>query len=379
MLSEEVRFLAEILKIYSPSSKEGKLANLLANKMRDLGFKDVYVDNADNVIGELGEGKPRILFCGHTDTVPGYLKVRVDDKYIRGRGAVDAKGPLAAMLWALVRLKGKEDFGKVIFAAVSDEEGNGKGIKELASRGIDVDFAIFGEPSGVENITLGYKGRVSLALKCIGRSAHASSPWMGINAIEKLYEFWKNFKEALNSQGRDKYNSITCCITKIYGGSSHNVVPDECTAILDIRIPPSLKAQEIVKKIQDLSKMYQENLLDSKLELKILDMTEPYEVDKRNLVVRALSIAINEVYGKSPNLIRKTGTGDMNVIGNSLKIPCVTYGPGRAHLAHTQEERIEISEYMIGISIYQRTLIHLSRLYNKVSKGELKLKSPYLG
>jgi len=66
-----------------------------------------------------------------------------------------------------------------------------------------------------------------------------------------------------------------------------------------------------------------------------------------------------------PTLIRKTGTGDMNVIGNKLSIPVVTYGPGDPHAAHTTDEKISIDEYLRGIEVLKRTIQHLKRLHDK--------------
>ena len=72
-----------------------------------------------------------------------------------------------------------------------------------------------------------------------------------------------------------------------------------------------------------------------------------------------------DVEKNRPTLIRKTGTGDMNVIGNKLNIPVVTYGPGDPHAAHTIDEKISIDEYLRGIEVLKRTIEHLKRLHDK--------------
>ena len=69
-----------------------------------------------------------------------------------------------------------------------------------------------------------------------------------------------------------------------------------------------------------------------------------------------------------PTLIRKTGTGDMNVIGNRLNIPVVTYGPGDPHEAHTIDEKVSIDEYLRGIEVLKKTLHHLKRLHDRKNK-----------
>ena len=72
-----------------------------------------------------------------------------------------------------------------------------------------------------------------------------------------------------------------------------------------------------------------------------------------------------EVEHTRPILIRKTGTGDMNVIGNQLKIPVVTYGPGDPHASHTIDEKVSMDEYLRGIEVLKKTLHHLKRLHDR--------------
>src|SRR5208282_2355386 len=95
-----VDLLLEALKTYSVSSKEEKLSKLLRGRMRERGFKNVRTDKAGNAIGEVGSGHPHVLLCGHMDTVPGFLKVRVEGERVYGRGAADAKSPMCAMISA---------------------------------------------------------------------------------------------------------------------------------------------------------------------------------------------------------------------------------------------------------------------------------------
>ncbi len=97
MQSYPVELLRGMLEIYSPSGSEGQLADFLQEQMRATGFK-VKKDHAGNVIGQLGTEGPRILLCGHMDTVPGQTPVRFEGDFLYGRGSVDAKSSLAAMI-----------------------------------------------------------------------------------------------------------------------------------------------------------------------------------------------------------------------------------------------------------------------------------------
>jgi LysW-gamma-L-lysine carboxypeptidase len=164
MSEQAVRFLTNLLGIYSPSGKEGDAANFLESEMKKMGF-EVGKDAIGNVIGVVGEGEPVILLCGHMDTVVGHLPLRIDEEKIFARGAVDAKGPLAAMIMAAVGASKEPGFkGKILIAAVVEEEATSRGVKHLITQGITADYAIFGEPSGVENVTVGYKGQIQLKI-----------------------------------------------------------------------------------------------------------------------------------------------------------------------------------------------------------------------
>ena len=360
-----IELLNRSLKEYTPSRAEGSLANLIKDKSIDeLGFEKTNIDNVGNVIATKGSGRPVIMLCGHMDTVPGRIPVRMENGYLYGRGASDAKSSLIAMLLAASEFPKQR--GTIIFAGVVDEEGNATGIKELVRSKSAIDYAIFGEPSGISNITIAYKGRFAFRLTCdVGTSAHASAPWLAKNSIEEVYDFWQAIQLEIGrlDSGSDKSSKVTCSLTEISGGSSHNVTPQKCKITVDIRIPTtntSRKIQELVASIvKEVS--IKKNI---RATYRIEDMTEPFEADHTSPLVRALSLSIIDVCRKRPVLLRKTGTGDMNILGNAFRIPVVTYGPGDPHSSHTVDERISIAEYISSIEVYSTTLFHTSRLHH---------------
>jgi [amino group carrier protein]-lysine/ornithine hydrolase len=360
-----IELLNRSLNEYTPSRAEASLANLLKDKsINELGFEKTNIDNVGNVIATKGSGRPVIMLCGHMDTVPGRIPVRTENGYMYGRGASDAKSSLIAMLLAASEFPKQR--GTIIFAGVVDEEGNATGIKELVRSKYTIDYAIFGEPSGISNITIAYKGRFAFRLTCdVGTSAHASAPWLAKNSIEEVYDFWQAIQLEIGrlDSGSDKSSKVTCSLTEISGGSSHNVTPQKCKITVDIRIPTtntSRKIQELVASIvKEVS--IKKNV---RATYRIEDMTEPFEADHTSPLVRALSLSIIDVCRKRPILLRKTGTGDMNILGNAFRIPVVTYGPGDPHSSHTVDERISIAEYISSIEVYNTTLFHTSRLHH---------------
>jgi LysW-gamma-L-lysine carboxypeptidase len=359
-----IEFLREALEHYTPSRAEASLANLIKDKcVNELGFEQVHIDNVGNVIAIKGNGEPKILLCGHMDTVPGQIPVRIEDGFLYGRGASDAKGPLISMLLAASEFP--KQTGTIIFAAVVDEEGNATGIKQLVKEKLSVDYAIFGEPSGIENITIAYKGRLAIRLTCdVGISAHASAPWLAKNSIEETYDFWNAIKSEIETLHvkENKANSISCSLTEITGGSSHNVTPQKCRTTIDIRIPTNTTCRKVLDLIESIINKVAANK-GIKAVYGIEDNTEPFEADITSPLVRALSLSIQDVKKKRPILLRKTGTGDMNILGNAFKIPVVTYGPGNPHTSHTADERVQIDEYVSSIDVFIRALFHLNRFH----------------
>ncbi|MEM2588312.1 MAG: M20/M25/M40 family metallo-hydrolase, partial [Candidatus Bathyarchaeia archaeon] len=109
---QAIQFLTSLLKFYSPSGKEQEVSVFIADEMRKFGFK-VDIDGVGNVLGKAGHGKPVILLCGHIDTVPGYIPVKKVNGKLYGRGAVDAKSPLAAMILAATSVLKTMSSGKI--------------------------------------------------------------------------------------------------------------------------------------------------------------------------------------------------------------------------------------------------------------------------
>ncbi len=363
MSDYSIDLLTRMLEIYSPSGKEEELSNFLAKEMEDLGFR-VRKDKVGNVIGEMGQGKPVILLCGHMDTVEGYIPVRVENNRLYGRGAVDAKAPLAAMIIAASTFL-KEGFpGKILVVGVVDEEGSGKGIKHFIKEGIEPDYAIFGEPSGIGKIVFGYKGILNIKITCETPSGHSAAPWLFDNAIEKAMELWRQIQKLhlREEKLKSRFYSTTSCLTKINGGNSSSMIPSRCDIYVQLRIPPQFTPEQVFNVVKRKIKRYEATNPKVSVKLKMEGVTNGFEADRRSVLVRALAWAIRKTTLNYASFSRKTGTGDMNLLGNALKIPVVTYGPGDSRLDHTPDEHIELEEYLVSINVYRKALMKLPEL-----------------
>jgi LysW-gamma-L-lysine carboxypeptidase len=372
MSEQAVQLLTNLLGIYSPSGKEEAISDFLAEEMKKLGFR-VKKDAIGNVIGEIGDGEPIILLCGHMDTVAGYLPLRVEKDKIYARGAVDAKGPLAAMVTAAATVAQDPAFNaKIAVASVVEEEATSRGVKHLISDGVSADYAIFGEPSGVENITIGYKGNLHLKITCKTETGHSSTPWLYENALEKAFELWQQIKNSfppVDTQ-QSPFNAVTTCLTKMSGGRANSVIPFESEIHIDLRIPPQYTSTQVFNDTKKVIEQYEVDNPKVKVQVAIEDSNEPFEVDKSSPIVKALSSSIRKVLNKPATLLRKTGTGDMNILGRAMNAPIVTYGPGDSHLDHTTGEHIIISEYLAGIQVYKETLLKLAKLHKQKKNAD---------
>jgi LysW-gamma-L-lysine carboxypeptidase len=367
MSDQAVQLLTNLLGIYSPSGNEEVISEFLVEVMTKLGFK-VRKDGIGNVIGEIGDGKPTILLCGHMDTVAGHIPLRVENGKIYSRGAVDAKGPLAAMVMAAAAVAQEPEFdAKIVVASVVEEEATSRGVKHLIKDDISADYAIFGEPSGVGNITIGYKGNLHIKVTCKTETGHSSTPWLYENALEKGYEIWQQIKDSLPpvEQQKSPFYAVTACLTKISGGAANSVIPFESEIHVDLRVPPQFTATQVFNNAKKVIDQYKADNPQVKVRVAIEDSNEAFEVDKSSPLVKALSSSIRKVRGKPAMLLRKTGTGDMNILGRAMNAPIVTYGPGDSHLDHTKDEHIVINEYLDGIKVYKETLLKLTELHKK--------------
>ncbi len=357
---DPVKLLKRMLEIYSPSGKEDELAAFLKDEMTRLGFGHVRTDKVGNIYGEIGSGSPAVLLCGHMDTVPGKIPVKTEANKLYGRGAADAKAPLAAMISAASKFAPNPGKGRIVVAGVVEEERTAKGIRQLISEGLRVDYAFFGEPSGLKNITFAYKGRLGLKITCRTESGHVGAQHLLENAIEISIRLWGQLKDACEthkSSGRVFY-SLTPCITRINSLRTSGGVPDVCIMDVDLRLPPPVKCADAIALIKDVANSFQKET-PSQISLSITDRIEPFVARRDTEVMKALEEAIREVTGSSVEFLRKTGTGDMNIFGAEVGVPVATYGPGNARLSHTANEYIGLSEYLLGIRVYEKAVERL--------------------
>ena len=342
---EALALLEALVRFPSPSGAEGEAAAFLTRWMMAHGF-EAWVDEAGNAVGSMGEGPRTLLLLGHLDTAPGEIPVRVENGRLYGRGAVDAKGPLAAAAVAVARVGARPGWRWVVVGAVEEEAATSRGARHLLQTWSPPDMVLILEPSGADAITLGYKGRMLLHLRLEAPNRHTAIPEP--NPAERLVDLWITLRERARaaSSGNRIFEQITPSLRRIQADGDGLREWAEMT--VGFRLPeawPPERWREAIRPILDTAGATWRT-----------EGEEPaWRASAATPLVRALLAGIRGE-GLHPRVLLKSGTSDMNVVGPAWRCPIAAYGPGDARLDHTPEEHMELTEYVTGIRVLTRAL-----------------------
>ncbi|HUK49878.1 MAG TPA: M20/M25/M40 family metallo-hydrolase [Terriglobales bacterium] len=370
MQSYPVELLQEMLKTYSPSGSETQLSHLLHGHAQSHGLSS-RIDKVGNLICETGDRGPRVLLCGHMDTVSGEIPVRREGDLLFGRGAVDAKSSLAAMFVGAIQAHERSLPVHITVAGMVEEETTSRGVRELIRGNEHYDLAVFGEPSGVSNLILGYKGSVRLHVSFETTTGHSASPWLYKSSYDESFKFWTKFeKELLNNNSESKFTSITGCVTGSQAGDSTNTVPASASLDIDVRIPPGITVGEMTGRIRQLVEDYENHNPEVSVSIASKDESAPFLARDNSQVVSAFRWAIRNYLERPVAFVRKTGTSDINLFARTQDAPMLAYGPGDSSLDHTDDEHVSITEYLNSIEIYSAVLARFAEL-SKVAQAPI--------
>ncbi|GAC1443532.1 MAG: [LysW]-lysine hydrolase [Chloroflexota bacterium] len=339
--------LEALLSIQSPTGSEDGVASLLLTVMERAGF-EARRDEVGNAIGTWGTGERSVVLLGHMDTVSGDVPVRRLDGKLYGRGAVDAKGPLAAALVAGVRAAARANISITVIGAVQ-EEGPSVGARHLIGRPPPSSLIIC-EPSSWDAIVMGYKGSQRFSVDISQPGAHTAGP--DATAPERAVEFWNRLVSWCDEQGgtgehRASFNRLTPTLIRM--GSESTGTLDSAHLEIGLRLPPGMTVEAARDGV--------ESLLPG-VDFKFSPGEPAIRGDKSNALVAAFLRSIREG-GGTPRFKVKTGTSDMNVVGPAWQCPMVAYGPGDSRLDHTPDEHVRIEEYLQAIRVLTRVLEEL--------------------
>jgi len=357
--SESIKLLMDLVSIPSKSGSEQRISEFIFNWMKSKGFHHLKKDSVGNIYGDTSRSSaPQLLYCGHMDTVPGEVRVRLENDRLYGRGSSDAKGSLAAMLFSayLTMLKRGDD---VAVLAVTGEESGSSGIKHALKNGVLQKYAVFGEPSGSNKIVIGYRGRLEAKVEFRSPSFHASKPWVGRSALQCAVDFAKRVETLWgNPIDKEKFNVVSATVTEFRSGVAPNVSPPRAKVTVDVRIPPDRRLDKI---ISELESIVMQSAAGAQSKMKLVEASDGVLIDASTPIVKAMRRAIYQATGSPGVCVRKTGSGDMNhaVMHN---IQCITYGPGSTSDEHSESESIEVNDYLRSIEVLKILPAELYRM-----------------
>lgn len=377
---EIIAFARELVKIESVTGNEGKMAEAVAEKMRELSYDRVICDELGNVIGVNGSGEQKVFFDSHMDTVDVIDRdnwkhdpygAEIENGYIYGRGSVDMKGALAASVYAgavakeLRLLDGKTVY---ISASIMEEDYDGQAVKYILEQDeIYPDVVVICEPTNL-SVGCGHQGRALIQVTVKGKGAHASHPETGINPIYLMTEVTDRVETLAASLQANRPESGTVAVTNIFcTTASNNSVPEEVSIILDRRLSLKENEEYITKEMNELVK-------DTKAEWKIVDVPgrsykgkkimlhsflPAWELPEDHRLIVASKDAASETLQKEASLEKLAISTNAVVTAGIFKIPSVVVGPGDINDAHATDEKCSIQALQNACSIYVRIIDNL--------------------
>lgn len=338
-----VQFLKKLISTKSYSREESKTADIIYRYLEENGFKaHRKLNNVWAFANEREQNKPTLLLNSHHDTVKASSKWTYDpftptlegDKLI-GLGSNDAGGPLVSLLHVFLELAKTEQPYNLVFLASAEEETSGKqGVPIVLSELGNIDVGVVGEPTMMD-MAIAERGLIVLDCIAHGKSGHAARG-EGINAIYQAVKDIEWFKTHQFEQKSDVLGGVNMTVTQVEAGSQHNVVPDECKFVVDVRPNENYTNLELV------------NLIKQHVEC---------EVNPRSLNLNASGIDVNHpIVQKGIQLGLKTYGSQTLSDQVHMPFPCIKMGPGDTHRSHTADEYIYLHEIESGIKIYLELL-----------------------
>ena len=380
-----VDFLVDLLAIPSPSGKEGRVTERIADEMRRLGFDEVRIDGLGNIIGRVGSGPRLVAFDAHVDTVlPGDRSQwsfdpfgsHVSEGKVWGRGAADQKGGLAAMVHAglIVRELGLgRDFTLLFIGSVQEEDCEGMAWKYLIEEEkIKPELVVLTEPTSL-GIYRGHRGRMEIEVGIRGRSCHGSAPERGDNAAYKAARLALEIEKLNERLAIDAFlGKGTVTVTEIASGSpSQCAVPDTSRLYLDRRLTASETKESAVAEVYAAAGRAGLPEVEVTVpEYRVPSYTGkivPYEkyfptwtLEEASPWLKSAAAAYAGLFGRKPKIDKWTfstnGVGIMPAYG----IPCLGLGPGHEPQAHAVDEYCPVEDLPLAAAFYAALIATLS-------------------
>lgn len=356
----------------NPPGREREAAQFVLAELLAMGCRAETVEIADgrtNVAGKFANGPgPVFAFNTHIDVVPAGSGWTTDPFRLHeaagrlyGRGACDAKGPLAAMLEAMRSLIASRETwsGTLLGVFVADEEVGSIGARAYVKTAGSIDFCAIGEPTSCSTVTA-HKGSVRPIVRVHGVTAHSGMPDLGVNAVLKSVPLLNAViaeHDRVRGISHDLVGNASLTVVAASGGVADNVVPDTCDFVLDRRMVPG-EDEAVV--LNDLRTMIDAAARDAGTTAEIIGYKPTTgaatQTHKDHPIVAAAQSACLTHNGCSTPIGGFQGGCDL-VHFRSLGANGVVIGAGSLEVAHKPDEFVPVDELIRSVHIY-RDLAH---------------------
>jgi LysW-gamma-L-lysine carboxypeptidase len=409
---QAIELVRGLVAIPSLSRQEAAACAWLVDQMRACGYDRAFVDEAGNAVGELGpvDAGTIIVLLGHIDTVPGSIPVRMEPRWapgselepsaaprsepvaLFGRGAVDAKGPLATFVAAGARLgrtwATQAGVKLVVVGAVEEEAATSKGARFIVARFDGRDeptpaACVIGEPSSWRRVTLGYKGRLLLDLAARQAMAHTAGPDTSVaEVVVDLWNWVRRHADTANADVEKPFEQLSPSLRRFVTANADGLT-DTVDAQIAWRLPVGFDAESFARELLAWTGAHLDALeavpapslatgdpgrqaISVEGPRTTIDFTfrgweQPWRADRNNALVRSFLGAIRQADPSvQPGFVVKTGTSDMNVVAPVWRCPILAYGPGDSALDHTPQEHLMLDEYWTAIRVLEAAVRNLT-------------------
>ncbi|MCH5234206.1 MAG: M20/M25/M40 family metallo-hydrolase [Muribaculaceae bacterium] len=354
-LKEAVSLLQKLISVPSLSNEEDKAADIWENWLKEKGVGNVrrFHNNVYALSEHFDPSKPIVLLNSHMDTVKPVsswtrdpFSPAIENGKLYGLGSNDAGASGVSLAMTFLKFKDRTDLQfNLLFAITASEERMGEFgmqafLPHLKSEGLYPSMAIVGEPTECE-AAIAERGLVVCDALVRGKSGHAARN-EGVNALYLAIEDIEKLRNIEWGKVSDILGPIKVSVTMIECGTQHNVVPDKCTYVMDIRTTDAFSNEETVKILQDITSHSELKARSYRIQASVLPSSEPLfkAAEKTGL----------------PRYVSPT-TSDMAQMHD---IPSIKIGPGKSERSHSADEFILIDEIRQGITTYELFLNNLN-------------------
>ena len=368
-------FLADLIRIPSPSAGEAAVVARIAEEMRALDYDEVRVDGLGNVIGRIGDGPVVVAFDGHIDAVdvgnPDLWSFDPFDAHVRdgrlwGRGGTDQKGGFASAVYGawLCRELGllDEQVSLVVTGTVMEEDCDGLCWRYLIEQeGLRPDVAVLTEPTSLR-VHRGQRGRMEMEVTVDGVSSHGSAPERGDNAVYKMARIVSRIERLNEELAEDDFlGKGTVVVSEIKSVSpSQCAVPDRCSIYIDRRLTWGETEEIAVSEIRACLEG-----VEGRVEVPVYERTSHtglvypmkkvfpvWKMEPDHPAVKAAEAAHLEAFGAPAVVDRWTFSTNGVTLRGVHGVPCVGFGPGHEAQAHAPDEWIELDHLWRAAAFY---------------------------